>query len=235
MVRAAFGANQIGRAGIIFNLTNGASVTGNEVRFVGVLDSQTSSGGSYDKFGISHAFNGWSETTFGDLAVSNTLIANNKVHDIVEENTFSAVGIFMAGGNGANDTLNQTINNFVWNVRADGTSGDNSASIGIASGKGDIVAFNSVYAAGDLDPLASVSASTPSFGVQISSTTVVNLVLRDNIVLNDMTSNTVSVRHGAISIPASFAWGLGDRISTTSSCQSPTHRPSSAGLAQPMR
>ena len=206
---AAFGADQIGRAGIIFNLTNGATVTGNEVRFVGVLEAQTSSGGSYDKFGIAHAFNGWSETTFGDLAVSNTTIGANKVHDIVEENTFSAVGIFMAGGNGANDTLNKTVNNFIWNVRANGTLGDNSASLGIASGKGDTVAFNSIYMAGDLDPLLSSTSSTSSFGIQIPSTTVVNLTLKDNISFVDLTSNTATLKHGAIKIPASFVWGTG--------------------------
>jgi hypothetical protein len=206
---AAFGADQIGRAGIIFNLTNNATVTGNEVRFVGVLEAQTSAGGSADKFGISHAFNGWSETTFGDLAVSNTTIAANKIHDIVEENTFSAVGIFMAGGNGANDTLNKTVNNFIWNVRANGTLGDNSASLGIASGKGDTVAFNSIYMAGDLDPGASTATSVSSFGIQIPSTTVVNLTLKDNISFVDLTSNTATLKHGAIKIPAAFAWGTG--------------------------
>ncbi|HEX8250183.1 MAG TPA: Calx-beta domain-containing protein, partial [Pyrinomonadaceae bacterium] len=206
---AAFGSDQIGRAGIIFNLTNNAQVTGNEVRFVGVLEPQTSSGGSYDKFGIAHAFNGWSDTTFGDLAVSNTLIARNKVHDIVEENTFSAVGIFMAGGNGANDTLNTTVNNFIWNVRANGTSGDNGVSLGIASGRGDTVAFNSIYMAGDLDPGASTTSSQSSFGIQITSTTVVNLNLKDNISFVELTSNTATLKHGAIKIPAAFAWGTG--------------------------
>jgi hypothetical protein len=206
---AAFGADQIGRAGIIFNLTNNGQVTGNEVRFVGVTDAQTSSGGSYDKFGITHAFNGWSDTTFGDLAVSNTTIARNKVHDIVEENTFSAVGIFMAGGNGANVTANTTVNNFIWNVRANGTSGDNGVSLGIASGTGDTVAFNSIYMAGDLDPLAAAASSQSSFGIQITSTTVVNLNLKNNISYTDMTSNTATLKHGSIKIPASFVWGTG--------------------------
>jgi hypothetical protein len=206
---AAFGVDQIGRAGIIFNLTNGAVVTDNEVRFVGVTEPQTSGGGSYDKFGISHAFNGWTEAASGDLGVSNSLIARNRIHDIVEENTFSAVGIFMAGGNGTADTLNATVNNFVWNVRANGTSGDNGVGIGIASGRGDTVAFNSVYVTGDVDPGAASSASTSSFAVHITSTAVANLNFKDNIVFNEITSNTATLKHGSIRIPAMFAWGTG--------------------------
>lgn len=208
---AAFGADQIGRAGIIFNQSNNASITNNEVRFVGVTDAQTSTGGSYDKFGITHAFNGWSDTlASGDLGVTNTVISRNKVHDIVEENTFSAVGIFMAGGSGTNDTLNTTVNNFIWNVRANGTSGDNSASIGIASGKGDTVAYNSIYMAGDLDPLASAASTTPSIGIQVPNTTVVNLNLKNNVAFVDLTSSsTSSLVNAVIKVPTGFSWGTG--------------------------
>lgn len=208
---AAFGSDQIGRAGIIFNQSNNASITNNEVRFVGVTDAQTSSGGSYDKFGITHAFNGWSDTLAGgDLGVTNTVISRNRVHDIVEENTFSAVGIFMAGGSGTNDTLNQTVNNFIWNVRANGTSGDNSASIGIASGKGDTVAYNSIYMAGDLDPLAAVASTTPSNGIQIPNTTVQNLNLKNNVAFVDLTSSsTASLVNAVIKVPTGFSWGTG--------------------------
>lgn len=206
---AAFGPDQIGRAGIVFNQTNNGAVTGNEVRFVGVLEAQTSTGGSYDKFGIAHAFNGWSETTFGDLFVTNTLIARNRIHDIVEENTFSAAGIFMAGGDGTNVTANTTINNVIWNVRANGTSGDNGVGLGIASGRGDLVAHNTISMVGDVDPAASATSTTPSSGIQIASTTVVNPVLQNNIVDFNLTSNTTTVRHSAIRIPDAYSFGTG--------------------------
>jgi trimeric autotransporter adhesin len=206
---AAFGPDQIGRVGIVLVRSNNASINDNEVRFVGVLEPQTSSGGSVDKMGIAFAVDGWSETASGGVGVTNTTVLRNRIHDIVEENTFSAVGIGVFAGSGTNPTNNIIANNFIWNVRANGTSGDNSVGIGVASGNGDTIVYNSIFNTGDLDPGTSTTATTPSFGIQVSSTAPTNLTLKNNISFVDLTSNTATFKHGAIRIPASYNWGTG--------------------------
>ena len=207
---AAFGADQVWIGGIVTPNTNLAAIVQNEVRFVGVLEPQTNGGGSIDKFGISAGFNTGSATSTTAVALTNSNISNNLIHDIVEENTFSALGISVSGGNGAAATNNIVANNMIYNVRANGTAGDTSAGIMITSGNGDTVVYNSIYNTGDLDPVGSTTSSVSSFGIQITNTTAIsNLTLQNNISYVDYTSNTATLLHGSIFITGTGVFAAG--------------------------
>ena len=108
--------------------------------------------------------------------VSNSSIINNNIHDIVEEKTFSALGIVVAGtGTPSNNII---ANNFIYNVRANGTAGDQAIGIGIAAGNGDKVVFNTVSLTGDMDPGSTATSTQSALGIRIVSTTPTNLTLK---------------------------------------------------------
>ena len=200
---AAFGSDQIGKGGIILQHQDGASVSENEVRFVGLVLPQAASGS--DRVGIGIGTNTWTPSS---TSVSNTTVTRNLVHDIVDEKTFSAAGIALAGS--GSPSGNVVANNMVYNVRANGTAGDQAIGLGVGAGDGDRVVHNSVLMTGDMDPGASTTSSVSAAGIRVSAATVANLTLKDNISSVDVTSNTATLKHYAIVIPsATYAWGTG--------------------------
>jgi|GEM_PF-2691768 len=200
---AAFGADEIGKGGIIVQYQNNVTVTQNEVRFVGLLYAQAGSG--TDRVGIGVGGNSWTPVS---TTITNSTISRNLVHDVVEEKTYSAVGIVVAGSGSPSGNL--VANNMIYNIRANGTAGDQPVGLGIADGNGDKVVDNSILITGDLDPGSTTSASVSGAGILISATTPTNLILKDNIVSVDLTSNTTSLKHYAIVAPATtYAWGTG--------------------------
>ncbi len=200
---AAFGTDQIAKGGIVLQHQQAAVVTQNEVRFVGVLVTQTA--GGTDRVGIGLGDYNWTPTA---TTMQNCSVTRNLVHDIVEEKTFSAVGIDVAGTTAP--TNNTVANNIVYNVRADGTSGDQGVGIGIGAGDNDKVVYNSIALTGDQDPSTSTTASYPTIGIRISTTSVTNLTLKNNVISSDVTSNTSTLHHAAIVVPAtSYLWGTG--------------------------
>ncbi len=200
---SAFGTTQIAKGGIVVQYQQGASITQNEVRFVGVLATQTGSG--TDRVGIGLGDYNWTPTA---TTTQNCSVTRNVIHDIVEEKTFSAAGIIVGGTTAP--TNNVIANNMIYGVRADGTSGDQGVGIGIAAGDNDKVVYNSVAITGDQDPGTSTSATYQTCGIRISSTTPTNLTLKNNIVSVDATSNTSTVHHVAMVAPAtSYNWGTG--------------------------
>jgi len=131
------------------------------------------------------------------------------VHDIVEEKTKSALGIIVAGT--GFPTNNIIANNMIYNVRSNGTSGEQGAGIGIAFGNADKVVFNSILMEGDIDPASSTTATGSNAGIRISSSfNAPNLTLKNNIISVDLNSNTSSLNHYAIVIPSTtYSWGSG--------------------------
>lgn len=208
----AFGIDQVSLAGVLIFNENLTSIVGNEIRFIG--DAATTGGSSgRDHVGIVLGSTGaaWSTTGAGTaVAVTNANVSGNLIHDILELGTFSAAGITVNGTNSGNPTLNTIANNIIYNVLANGTSGDQAVGIGISSGNGDKVVFNSVNLSGDIDPGASTAASTPSFGISVATATPTNLTLKDNISVMDLSSNTGTLFHAAINVVAtSYPWGTG--------------------------
>jgi trimeric autotransporter adhesin len=200
-----FGTDEIGKCGILMHNNNTASVSGNEIRFVGG-DFANTSGGT-DRVGIALAKDGvWPAT--GSTFASNIALTNNKIHDVIEERTYSSCAILVAGLN-ISGTTNTVANNVIYNIRCNGISNRQTAIIGIAYGNGDKVVFNSIFSTGDLDPGSATSTSNSSFGILVYATGVSNLMLKNNQVYVDFTSNTSTLYHAAISIPASYSWGTG--------------------------
>lgn len=204
---SAFGADEIGRGGIIVREEDGIQITGNEIRFVGGNFANTSAGA--DRSGITFGTDaGWTPTS---VFVKNAVISKNKIHDVVDERTFSASAIAIGAVDGSNATNNLIANNMIYNILANGTISDQTVGIGINAANGDKVVFNTIYLTGDTDPNA--GASTPSvsnFGISFSSTNVTNPIIKDNIVYMDMTSSSApALKNACINIPSAYAWGTG--------------------------
>jgi hypothetical protein len=203
----AFGVDAIGKSGVVAREEDGVIIRRNEIRFVGGTYSTTSGGG--DRVGIVLGTDAaWTTTA---ALVRNAVVTKNVLHDIVDERAFSAVGISVAGADGTNATNNVIANNMIYNVLANGTGSDQAIGIGLVAGNGDKVVFNSINFNGDTDPDAAATTPTVSnFGLSINSTSVTNPVVRNNIVVMDLTSSSAStIKNAAVNIPASFVWGTG--------------------------
>ncbi len=205
----AFGSNSIGKVGIFMQADAGAIVTRNFVQFVGGTIATTSGGA--DRIGIAIGQENWSNSP--STLTSNTYtVTQNIVHDIVDERAFSAIGILLGTTGGGNITDNVVANNFIYNILANGTSGDQAVGIGISGGKNDKVVFNSIYLSGDLDPGTTTSATTSASGIRIgaaSSTSFLDLIVKNNNIYVDLNSNN-TIQHFTISSNSStFNWGTG--------------------------
>ncbi|MBK8685512.1 MAG: hypothetical protein IPN26_11210 [Bacteroidetes bacterium] len=120
---AAFGADEIGKVGIFMQADNNSTVSGNTVQNVGGDFGNTSAGA--DRVGIGIGQESWS-TSLSTLTSTNYTVTNNTILNIVEERTFSAVGLLLGTTNGGSATNNLVANNFINNVKANGTGGDQS-------------------------------------------------------------------------------------------------------------
>ena len=208
---SAFGTEQINKTGIFMQADTGAVVSRNTVQFVGCLDPQACTGA--DRMGIAIGDESWS-TAPGTLTSNNYTVTKNNVHDIVEETTFSAVGIRLGTTGGGSATNNLVANNFIYNVRANGTAGDQSVGLGISGGHTDRVVFNSISMIGDVDPGAAAATSNYGSGIRIgvaSSASHANLTLMNNSVYMDLSSSSApTVRYYAISGPSNtYSFGTG--------------------------
>jgi len=207
---SAFGADQIGKTGIFAQADTGALISRNTIQFVGCLSANTCTGA--DRLGIAVGSEAWSATSSTTLTSNTYTVTKNVIHDVVDEKTFSSVGIESATTGGGSATSNLIANNFIYNVRANGTSGDQPVGIGYVGGHTDRVVFNSISMSGDMDPAAS-SASTYGAAVRISNTsgaTHANLTLANNSIYLDANSNTATLHYYAISLPsATYAFGTG--------------------------
>jgi Calx-beta domain/Right handed beta helix region len=208
---ASFGADEIGKAGIFLQQDNGAQVTRNTVQFVGGDLANTTAGA--DRCGICIGGQDWSTTDSTVLTSGDYTVTKNIIHDVVEERTFSAIGIKLGTTRAGVATNNLVANNFIYNIRADGTSGDQLVGIGYSGGHTDRIVFNSLSLTGDLDPGAASSAATYGNALRVSTvngTNNVNLTLMDNSIYLDVNSNTATVHFYDITLPSNaYAFGTG--------------------------
>ncbi|MBK8845748.1 MAG: hypothetical protein IPO27_03945 [Bacteroidetes bacterium] len=207
----AFGSDQIGKDGIFMQADSLSFCTGNLVQFVGVTEPQAA--GGTDRAGIAIGTDAWSSTSTTTITSGGYRVTNNLVHDIVEENTFSAVGINVGTTRSGGITGNLIANNCIYNVRSNGTSGDAGAGIGHTGGRGDIIVFNSIRLTGDVDPGLATSASTNPIHIGISkhSSAVTDTAhtIKNNIIYMDLYSNTNTLLFACIQAPAAHTWGTG--------------------------
>lgn len=208
----AFGTDQIGKVGILMQADQSALVSRNIVQFVGGEFANTTGGA--DRVGIGIGSESWSNAP-GTLTSNTYTVTNNIVRNIVEERTFSSVGLQIATTGGGAATSNLVVNNFIFNIKSNGTSGDQAVGVGIAGGHTDTVAYNSISMTGDVDPNAGATATTNyGSGIRIgnvSSASHANLTLQNNSVYMDLSSSSApTVRYYAISgASAAYSFGTG--------------------------
>lgn len=194
-----FGPDQIGKVGILMQADNNSTVSGNLIQNVGGDLANTPAGGS-DRIGIGIGNESWGDS-IAPLTSSGYVVTKNIIANVVEERTFSAVGILVANANGATGTGSIVANNFVKGVRSNGGVGDQGVGIGIAGGGNDLVVFNSISMTGDIDPAGATTATKSNVGIRVasaSSASHLNLTLKNNNIHVDMTSNTSSLLHHCI-------------------------------------
>ncbi len=201
---ASFGADQIGKTGILAIFENNCTISRNEVRFVGGDFANTTSG--TDRLGIGLGQDGWAQSTTTTTTNTNFTVSRNLIHDIIEERTFSACGIVLSTTNGGAATNDLICSNMIYNVKANGTGGDMVAGIGISGGHTINVVHNSIYLYGDVDPNPSATSPTNfGAGIRISQTTgsaFANLNIKNNAVHVDLSSSsTAGCRFYAVSCP----------------------------------
>ena len=211
---AAFGPDQIGKAGIYMSGDTGANHQPQhhpERR----RPCWPMPPAAQTVFGIAIGAETWatteSTTVFegGDYTVT-----KNVIHDIVDEKTFSAVGIRLGTTRAGAPTNNLVANNFIYNIRANGTAGDQVCGIGYANGHTDRIVFNSISLTGDMDPAGAATISKPYGNAirisQANGTNNANLTLMDNSIYLDVNSDTATVHYYAITVnSAAYSFGTG--------------------------
>lgn len=208
---SSFGADQIGKVGIFMQADTGALVSRNIVQFVGGDFANTTAGA--DRLGIAIGSESWSTTASTTLTSNTYTVTRNIIHDVVEERTFSSLGLQLATTGGGSPTNNLVANNFIYNIRANSTSGDQLCGIGIPGGHTDRVVFNSISITGDMDPGASSLSTTYGNAIrlpQLNGSTHQNLTLANNSIYMDANSSTAANRYYAITAnAASYSFGTG--------------------------
>lgn len=208
---ASFGADEIGKTGMFLQQDTGAIVSRNTVQFVGGDLANTTAGA--DRCGICIGGENWSQTESAVLTSGDYSVTRNSIHDIVEERTFSSLGIRLGTTRAGSATNNLVANNFIYNVRSNGTAGDQLVGIGYAGGHTDRIVFNSIVMTGDMDPTGATNAAIYGNGMRVSTvngTNNVNLTMMDNSVYVDVNSNTATNHYYAITLPsAAYVFGTG--------------------------
>lgn len=208
----SFGADNIGQTGIFVQFQSNCIITKNIVQYVGGPLANTTGGA--DRIGIAVGLNSWTATTTTTTTGSNYTVTQNIVHDIIDERTFSALGICIGTTLSGPKTNNLIANNVIYTVRGNGTAGDQAVGIGHSGGPGDRIVFNSISMTGDLDPTGATSTSSNPTAAGISkhlaSAPDTSILIKDNSILLDVSSNTTTLLKAAIIGPlVGYAFGSG--------------------------
>jgi hypothetical protein len=207
----AFGADEIGKVGIYLQADTGAIVSRNTVQYVGGNLANTTAGA--DRCGICIGGESWGQTESTVITSGDYTVTKNNVHDVVEERTFSAVGIRLGTTRSGMPTNNLVANNFIYNIRSNATAGDQVAGIGYAAGHTDRIVYNSISLTGDMDPGTATSSSIYGNAMRVSTvngTNNANLTMMNNSIYVDVNSNTAANRYFAITLPAAtYTFGTG--------------------------
>ncbi len=201
------GTDNIGKVGIFAQFQDNCLISKNTVQNVGGPFTGTTAGA--DRIGIGAGSESWSSTPTTTTGGNYTVI-QNKIHGIKEERTFSALGILCASTRSGVPTNNLIANNEIYDVLSNGTAGDVGWGIGHSgSTSGDIIAFNSIYMTGDLDPAGgAVDATQTSGGIRVAVTADSNTTVKNNSVYVDLTSNNAALLKVCIQMPtATYQFG----------------------------
>ncbi len=165
----ASGANALGRLGIVLLGEDAPVIHGNSIGNIVFT-------GSNDVMGISLGFGNITNSATAGLEVTNASVMYNVIDTLVENNTYSAIGIAVASAATGTTTI---ANNFVSNVFANGTGGD--FACGIFSGGGVAplkIYHNSITVTG----ATLTSATQPNMAIGINGVTP-NVEILNNILV----------------------------------------------------
>lgn len=195
----AAGSDNIGKAGIYSQFQDNCTISNNLIQNVGGTFAGTV-GGS-DRVGIGAGSEQWASTPTA-TGNNNYVITNNIVHGIKEERTFSAVGILCATALSGVPTNNLIANNEVYDVLANGTGSNSAIGIGISGNNTyDIVAFNSIYMVGDMDPPGTTTATQVACGMRLAIAIDSNNTIINNSIYVDLNSDNASLKKCCIQMP----------------------------------
>lgn len=195
----AAGSDNIGKAGIYAQFQDNCTISNNHIQNVGGTLAGTV-GGS-DRVGIGAGSEQWSSTPTA-TANNNYVITNNKVHGIKEERTFAAVGILCGTALSGVPTNNLIANNEVYDVLSNGTGSNAAIGIGLSGNNThDIVAFNSIYMTGDLDPPGTTTATQVACGMRLAIAIDSNNTILNNSIYVDLNSDNASLKKCCIQMP----------------------------------
>jgi hypothetical protein len=209
---SGFGPDGISKTGILMQADTGGIVSRNRVQYVGGDLANTTAG--TDRAGIGIGTDAWSATSTTTITSGDYTVTGNVIRDVVEERTFSAAGIILGTTRSGSPTNNLVANNFVFNIRANGTSGDQVVGIGISGGNTDRVVFNSISLTGDMDPGAAAATTTYGNAIRIPGANGTNnanfTVANNSIYLDASSSSTATNRYYAITLNgAAYSFGTG--------------------------
>ncbi|MEO6596724.1 MAG: cadherin-like beta sandwich domain-containing protein, partial [Planctomycetota bacterium] len=191
--------NNVSRGGIWVGFENGVVISSNTVDGI----NQTS---SPDVFGITLGFGtAMSATTSAGNEVTNATVSRNIVGSVINSGTFSAYGIGLSAATSGTSTI---VNNVVYGVAANGTSGDFGGGIVLGGGLGSTtnVYFNSVSFSGTIT--GATAASQTAACLAVTTSTAPTLDIRDNVFSNTQLGNTsATLRFVAIALGYSSTTG----------------------------
>jgi subtilisin-like proprotein convertase family protein len=182
-VMTGSGTMSLRNNGIFANFENNITISGNYL-------ANITNGISNDIIGINLGFGNnavsTSSTTGSD--VTNATVTHNTLTDIKQTNTYTCLGIAVAGVTSGTTLI---ANNMISGVVSNGTSGDFSSGIfiGGATGGTTEVFYNAVNVIG-----ATSGGSYPNFGIAISGTNPI-VDLKNNIFVNNNTTGPVALQY----------------------------------------
>ena len=207
----SYDGGAIGKTGILAQFQNNCSIQFNTVQYIGGPSTNTTGGA--DRIGIGVGSESWAIGNSTTTTGTNYKVNGNIIQHIREGRTFSAVGILCATTASGPATGNVITNNVIYDVRANGTSPDVTVGIAHAGNRGDLIAYNSIYMVGDLDPAGEfvTFTSRPAMGIEVGNTGGdTALTIKNNSIYVDCTADTMTLPTSyAIVMPNAYGWGTG--------------------------
>ncbi|MEO8209052.1 MAG: T9SS type A sorting domain-containing protein [bacterium] len=200
------GLDNIGKVGIFAQFQDNCLISQNLVQNVGGTFAGTTGGA--DRVGIGAGSESWASTPTTTTG-GNYTVTQNKINNVTEGRTFSAIGILCASTRSGVPTNNVVANNEIYNIIANGTLGDACWGIGHSGNtSGDLVVYNSIYMTGDLDPAPAVDATQTCGGIRVAVLGDSNTTVKNNSIYVDLTSNNAALLKVCIQMPsATYQFG----------------------------
>ncbi len=208
---SAYDGGAIGKVGILVQFQNNCNIEYNTVKYIGGPSTNTTAGA--DRIGIGVGSESWAIGSSTTTTGTNNKVNGNIIRNIREGRTFSAVGILCATTASGPATGNVITNNVIYDVLSNGTTPDLAVGIAHAGNRGDLIAYNSIYMVGDLDPAGEFVGITsrPAVGIEVGSTAGdTALTIKNNSIYVDCTADTMTLPTSyAIVMPNAYGWGSG--------------------------